>query len=438
MVRLLGSTYHFEVEHSRLTGQVTLALPVSGVASGTAPVWLAYFNGKTGRWVPVPSRYDRKTHTVTGTSTHLSVWSVIGLDTAKVTEPLAQAVKGFFGIADAAQPSCPGSASAAGIKVSSSSGDLVKWCAGTNSGQAVLRVTNNHGYAVEVDFPQTWSITRVGRVDDWETRLLDNISSWLSPQPNGQRAIVVPGGGEIQFTVPAGASGEAVAKPSGQSVLASAFILGVETLAMTYDDLPGWPSSKPSQLTRVVRLVDHSHSCVSAGESLIRNSTVSARSLGTLIRSDTDLATDCLGQEWETGFGLTGGIASAAISVLLWAADAIKLLVNDTLALVNAVRYLMGYQIVVRLLSTGANCSSSAITAGVKAFAKQSFGDVESFGCSGNFAYAFADISIQGNKNSVTVLLMQRAGKWVPVNRATYCSDHAVPESIYFNACETQ
>lgn len=343
--RLVGSTYHFEVTGARLTGRVRLTLPVPGATGGPEPAWLAYSSG--GRWIPVESSYDPGTRTVTGTSTHLSVWSVVELASSAVTSQLDAAVKGFFGIAGAAQPSCPGSAAAAGVKVSSTSGALVKWCAGTASGQAVLRVANNHGYAVEIDYPEAWPVTRLGQEADWENRVLQNVSAWMSPQPDGQSTIVVPGGGEIQFTIPAGASGEASARPSGQSVLVGAFILGVETLAMTYESLPWGPSASPSKLATVVTLADHSQSCVSAGESLARDDTLSAASIGGLIRSDTDLAVSCLGDEWETGFGVSGAVASAVVSILLWAADAVKLLVDDSWALVDAVRYLAGYEITV-------------------------------------------------------------------------------------------
>jgi hypothetical protein len=68
------------------------------------------------------------------------------------------------------------------VKVSSSSGDQVKWCAGTAaSGQAVLRVVNDHGYAVEVDYPDAWAVTRLGQEAGWKTRLLQNISARMSP-----------------------------------------------------------------------------------------------------------------------------------------------------------------------------------------------------------------------------------------------------------------
>lgn len=424
LVRLVGSTYHFEVTGARLTGQVKLRLPVPGAGSGPEPAWLAYFSN--GRWVPVASSYDPKTQTVTGTSTHLSVWSVVELVTGTVTNQLSGLVKGFFGVSGAAQPTCPGSAAAAGAKVSSSSGTLVKWCAGSSSGQTVLRVTNAHGYAVEVDYPQGWSVTRLGQEADWQTRLLQDVSAWLSPQSGGQKAIVVPGGGEIQFTIPAGESGEATARPSGQSALVSAFILGVETLAMTFDRLPWWPAASASKLTTVVQLADHSSSCVRSGESLVRNSTLSASGVGGLIRSDTDLAVNCLADEWEVGFGETGAIASAAVGVVLWAVDALKLLVDDVWGLVDAVRYLTGYDITVQLALA---CSPQLLfqaAVNKEHFNPQdpSYAALRAVGngpgayevrCDGGWAVAAISRPKDGTTDGETVFKKDSSGTWVDV-----------------------
>jgi hypothetical protein len=63
---------------------------------------------------------------------------------------------------------------------------------------------------------------------------------------------------------------------------------------------------------------------------------------------------------------------------------------------------------------------------------------IESFQCSGSFAYAFADIAAQGNVNSVTLLFKASGTVWKYVSRDTYCRNHSVPSDIYFNACETQ
>jgi hypothetical protein len=64
--------------------------------------------------------------------------------------------------------------------------------------------------------------------------------------------------------------------------------------------------------------------------------------------------------------------------------------------------------------------------------------DLQSFHCSGDFAYAFADEQQQGNVNSVTLLFKASGTRWVPVDRGTYCQNGSVPKAIYANACETQ
>ena len=84
-----------------------------------------------------------------------------------------------------------------------------------------------------------------------------------------------------------------------------------------------------------------------------------------------------------------------------------------------------------------APCTSDAIRSGVQEYTAQT-DDIEKFGCSGDFAYAFADISTQGNKNSITILLIRHGNTWVPADRGTYCTNHSVPSDIYSNACETQ
>jgi len=64
--------------------------------------------------------------------------------------------------------------------------------------------------------------------------------------------------------------------------------------------------------------------------------------------------------------------------------------------------------------------------------------DIQQFQCSGNFAYAFADVNQQGNVNSVTLLFKANGTSWVPADRGTYCTGGGVPANIYFDACETQ
>jgi hypothetical protein len=64
---------------------------------------------------------------------------------------------------------------------------------------------------------------------------------------------------------------------------------------------------------------------------------------------------------------------------------------------------------------------------------------VSQFGCSGDFAWAYADVTTSsGSPISVTVLMMVQGNAWQPASRAIYCTNGSVPSDIYFNACETQ
>lgn len=355
LVRLLGSAYHFEVQGARLTGTATVSLPVSAPPSPESPVFLAYFDPSTGHWTLVTSRYNARTMTVTGTTPHLSTWGLVTIDLAAIKASLEEIVKGFFGVPGAAAPTCSGSAAQAGVKVTSSSGSLVKWCAGpaadTVAGGTTVRIVNNHGFAVEADYPVSWTVKRLSGEEDWETRLLDDTALGLSPQPADGSAIVVPGGGEIELHVPAGQGGTVSTRVSGSAVLGSAFLLGIKVLAATFDRLPWWPKSSPSKLDQVVNALSTSHDCTSSAEGLARSDPRSPSGVGEAFRSDVDFVFGCLKSAWEVAYEAKGALATALISIVLLAADAVITLADAAVATVDAIRYFAGYQIVLRLSS---------------------------------------------------------------------------------------
>jgi hypothetical protein len=109
-------------------------------------------------FVPLGLAGNPVAHVLTATSAHLSIWSVLGVDPTQVMAALNRAFGSFFGAVNAVQPSCPNSAplTALKVKVASDPRDLVKWCADDNSASALVRVTNNRGYAVEANYPSTW------------------------------------------------------------------------------------------------------------------------------------------------------------------------------------------------------------------------------------------------------------------------------------------
>ena len=148
-----GHTYHLQVFGTRLTGQAHLTLPVpaarrAGALAGPDAVLLAFYNTGARQWQPVPATYHPSSGTITALTTHLSVWTVLRLNTGKILSAAASLLKGFIGIASTTrQPSCPGAAelTADGIRATSDQGSLVRWCAGATSSavpplcQAVVR-----------------------------------------------------------------------------------------------------------------------------------------------------------------------------------------------------------------------------------------------------------------------------------------------------------
>lgn len=419
-MRLAGPTYHLAITGTKLTGRVTLKIPAArsgtGVSAGPQDAMLAYFDTATHRWQPVNATYSAGHQTLTAVSPHLSVWSALRLNVGKVETGLKNLLTGFLGVANVTQPSCAGSGSltADGVKVVSDSGSRVKWCAGISAaGSPDVEIVNNRDYAVETDYPSTWAMQRTGPSDSVSDRILELVSRALSPQPAGQAAVVMPGGHAAELTVPPGTSGLATVAPSAQAVLASAFAFGAQTLAMTFDDVPGAPAASTTKTAAAVQLVDSSASCLSSMEALLRNKATSASDVGDLFRADTELAVGCLGHEWETAYGEHGLLASFVTSVILWLADGVKLIVDDLDSLVENSFFFGDYRLAVE--STGPPCTAAAFApAGLSSDERFT---MLHFACLDGYALAVGNLSFTGpgasGPEGGVATFRDSGGKWV-------------------------
>ena len=85
-----------------------------------------------------------------------------------------------------------------------------------------------------------------------------------------------------------------------------------------------------------------------------------------------------------------------------------------------------------------APCTAKVITAIAKS-GVQNFYNVDGFGCSGEFAYAFVTVATPQHRPiaEITVLFMASKGTWHLASRAIYCENRSVPPAIYRTACET-
>ena len=342
-----GPTYRLEITGTTLDGPVTLKVPVPP-ASGPNDALLAYFDTTTATWIPVPANYNAQTGILTAISRHLSIWSVLRVDSGKVLNAVKSSLEGFLGITtSAAQPSCPNSSDLAtdGTKVNSDSGDLVKWCAGATPQVSPLLVTaNNRNYMVESDYPTSWPMHRTespSLADD----VVAAVARLMSQAYKGQSAVIIPGGESVEYDPPSGSSGEVQTHPSPGAYLADAFAYGLQTLAMTFDEIPGGPKANPSDSGKAFELAINSATCASTLDKLARGSVSDASSAGGLFRNDVDLATGCLGSAWKDAYGISGFLASFWVSFVLWLVDGIKLVVQGLQEAIDSMIYWRSYRI---------------------------------------------------------------------------------------------
>jgi hypothetical protein len=346
---LSGMVYDLHVDGTTLVGPVTLTVPANGPRSGPQAAMLGFYDTTTRRWRPVDATYDKVTGALTASMRHLSIWSALRLDTGKVLTGATDLLKGFIGAADAGTPpSCPrsGELAAHNLKVTSDKGDLVKWCAGvSDTGRPLLRVADNRRYAIEAEFPAGWSARTLGPLDPIIDRIVTSVTHLLSPVGEGNASVIIPGGHTVEFTAPVGASGLVRAVPSGEGYLVDAFVYGVDTLGMTFGDIPGVPPASKTRTAEAISAAFTAKSCVTAIDAIEHNDVSSAHAVGELFRSDVSLAINCLGEQWRIAYGLTGFVATFYTGVALWLVDGVKLVIDGLRGAVDSALYWRSYRI---------------------------------------------------------------------------------------------
>lgn len=67
-----------------------------------------------------------------------------------------------------------------------------------------------------------------------------------------------------------------------------------------------------------------------------------------MCRTFTDIAAQCLASHWSGAYGVTGTAAAFVTGTLLWFADSLNGVINDSQAAVDSALYWNGYHITVR------------------------------------------------------------------------------------------
>jgi hypothetical protein len=237
---------------------------------------------------------------------------------------------------------------ALGVTVTADPGDLVHWCAGDSGTGAVIDVTSNRDYALEADFPSTWSMQRLGSPDPVSQQILTSLPA-LSLRAGGPRVTtsIIPGGDEIELTPPARESGTILIGPSPEGIIYDAILFGVDTLALTYGDIPGVPTATVSQTDEAIGDLFQSRDCVSQLAAVASNVLTQANA-GAMFRSLVNITVGCLGKYWPTVIGINGPQRALALSIALWLADAMTIVFDTGQAAWDTAVYGPGYHIYVR------------------------------------------------------------------------------------------
>lgn len=347
--------YDLHLTGTSLKGHVELVVHLAGntavsPTAGPHAALLVSYDASAGGWVPAAATYDSATRTLTATTPHLSIWSVLQVSGTKILAAAASALKGFLGVAVAPQLTCPNTSQLAsdGIHVTSSPGDLVKWCAGVSgAGAAIVRITSTRNYPVDTDYPSDWSVRRLGDIDP-VTRAVLSLPNLLSLTGGSVRSVIIPSGGEIELSPPAGASAMTVIVPSRQGILTDALLYGVNELVMAYGHIPWGPAVSSAKTVSAIRSAFQAKDCLTALEALARGDTSTAAAAGAMFRSAVALDITCLAHQWDTAYGIGGQVGTFILSYLLWLADGVKLVIGDLHALVDNALYWSGYRIAFR------------------------------------------------------------------------------------------
>jgi hypothetical protein len=416
-VQVFSRTYRLSPP-GLLASPQTVRLPLTRRVPPGWTIVVATAETSRGPWTYLPAKLAPDRRTAVFTTARHSLFTVLGESVSSLLKFFkAQFLDGLSSgaTASAARPSCAGEPAArSGYTVRSSSGPTVYWCFGMDSaGRRILRVVNNRLYPLEVGHP---GLT-VAEKPSTDYGALASLSHSLS----GRLSILAPGariGYRVRLAPGQAAGAQTALDGFGQSLFA--LQTGINAmLAILTRFGAGGASKRISVMNKALSTADCGHALLGGNPGAV--------------------LAKCLSPKDMFDYFGTAGLLLAPLAA---AGGLASFFASEFEGLRDTVTGRDAYQIsVARVADTGPPCTSGAIQAGVRAYATQSsqtLDDIEKFGCAGDFAYAFADLSTQGNENSETVLLKQQGDGWIPADRSTYCTSHAVPGKIYFNACETQ
>lgn len=341
--------WDIHLDDAVLTGDLTITMPYE-VGPDTLVGALAYFDAATDQWTPVAANVDEGAHTMSASVRHLSLWSVFAWSVNSLKGWFEDTLRDTFGPPDVDQPVCEGEAAfRKSVSVTSDDGDRVRWCAGVESGQEVLRLTNARSYSVEVRLPEGWTVVdlrpALGIIDSFAQGLAD------AGLFSDQRMIVAPGQ-TLTIVAPQGTGGTAVVHPSGGAYILDALAFGFKTLAMVTAKVPGGPAVDASKTSDVLHGALETTECVDNLRAfVVDDAPESAGEVKDLMLTVFGISFGCLGKAWGANYGVGGVIATLVVGFVTWVISGVETLVNGVKGFWDQVTDLDGYQIDLQVIA---------------------------------------------------------------------------------------
>ncbi|MFE9959224.1 hypothetical protein [Micromonospora sp. NPDC005299] len=231
-IRAIGHSVSVEVPGG-IAKPATVVFPAPAGSVDRSLHQVVVWQDNVGGWGWVPTTYDAGQRTVSAEVDHFSRGFLGGIDVKKWANDRWNSFHDYItGRAGVAQPQCgdEAAAHAGGVKVTSGSGDRVKWCFGIEDGRRVLKIANNTRTYLQMTYPAGWRVIDGASVSFDAGTAARAIGAAVSV-PRGTAARIVDGGGTLTLTVPAGASGRVTTETSVVAWLISAIAFGFETYA---------------------------------------------------------------------------------------------------------------------------------------------------------------------------------------------------------------
>ncbi|TCO33089.1 hypothetical protein EV652_10388 [Kribbella steppae] len=255
-LKRIGSGVHVDLGGAGLKGLATVSFAVPPQWDKNLIPIIAWQDGRGGwRWLPTSWKPGQTT--ATAQTDHFSDGFLGGLDVgAQAREAVKQLGTWFTGRSGVAQPTCAGQdAARAKLKISSGSGDSVKWCLGTEAGKTVLKIANNRITYTEISYPKTWKVIagqRFGVSLDALAEFAATTAATALGGP-GRETILVQGGKTVEFSLPADSDAKVIAQISFYSwaLQALGLALDIETKIAKLAGI----ELKNNGLDRLIRIV---------------------------------------------------------------------------------------------------------------------------------------------------------------------------------------